>query len=106
MPVFLYFLIVGPLLGGLLFYADNVMVPVPLPFSVSQSIGLPEPYKAPVVVAEVPKPEIIATPVEPPADMKKLVKVVRKHKPTGIVRQATPQGRYAVYPAHEYGSIW
>ncbi len=106
MPIFLYFLIVGPVLAGLLFYADNVMVPVPLPFSVSQRIGLPEPYKAPAEAAEVSKPEIIATPVEPPADMKKPVKVVRKHKPARVVRQATPEGRYAVYPAHEYGSIW
>jgi len=106
LPIFLYFLIVGPLLAGLLFYADNVMVPVPLPISVSQRIGLPEPYKAPAFVAEVPKPEVIATPVKPPADVKKSIKVVREHRPAGIVPQATPQGRYAVYPAHESGSTW
>lgn len=71
MPLFSYFLIVGSVLTGLLFYADSVMVPVSLPFSTSQSIGLPEPYKAPVVVVEVPKPVIIAATVEPPVEAKK-----------------------------------
>ena len=70
MPILSYFLIVGSVLTGLLFYADSVMVPVSLPFSTSQSIGLPEPYKAPVVVVEVPKPVIIAATVEPPLEAK------------------------------------
>ena len=106
MPVFSYFLIVGSVLTGLLFYANSVMVPGPLPFSNSQTIGLPEPYKAPVVVVEVPKPLIIAVTVEPPVEAKKSVKAVRKHKPTRVVRRSIPQGRYAAYPPREYGSMW
>jgi hypothetical protein len=70
-PVFSYFLIVGSVLTGLLFYADSVMVPGSLPFSTSQSTELPEPYKAPVVVVEVPKPVIIAATVELPVEAKK-----------------------------------
>jgi len=123
-PVLSYFLIVGSVLTGLLFYADSVMVAGPLPFSTSQRIGLPEPYKAPVVVVEVPKPEIIAATVEAPVEAKKPVKavrehkptrvvrqhkptrVVRQHKPTRVVRQSVPQERYAAYPKREYGSIW
>ena len=106
MPVLSYFLIVGSVLTGLLFCADSVMVPVSLPFSVSQRVGLPESYKPPAVVVEVPKPAIIAATVESPVEAKKPVKAVRKHKPTRVVRQSVPQERYAVYPKHEYGSIW
>jgi hypothetical protein len=100
-------LVVGSVLTGLLLYANSAMDPVPLPFSVSQRMGLPEPSKAPVVVAEVPTPVIVATTVEPPAEVKKLIKAVRKHKPTQVVRQSVPpQGRYAAYPPREYGNIW
>jgi len=94
-PVLSYFLIVGSVLAGLLFYAESVIVPVSLPFSTSQSIGLPKPYKVPVVVVEVPKPVIIVATVEPPVEAKKPVKEVRKHKPTRVVRQSVPQERYA-----------
>jgi hypothetical protein len=56
-PIISYFLIIGPILCGLLFYADSVMVARPFPFMVSQTIGLPEPYKAQMLV-EVLKPEL------------------------------------------------
>ena len=104
MPILSYFLIVGSVLTGLLFYADSVMVPVSLPFSTSQSIGLPKPYKVPVVVVEVPKPVIIATTVEPPVEAEKPVKEIRKHKPTRVVRQSVPQERYGAYPPREFGA--
>jgi len=51
-----------------------MMVPVSLPFSTSQSIGLPKPYKGPVIMAEVPKPVIIAATVEPPVEAKNWLK--------------------------------
>jgi hypothetical protein len=115
MPILSYFLIVGSVLTGLLYFADSVMVAGPLPFSTSQRVGLPEPYKAPAVVVEVPKPEIIAATVEPPVEAKKPVKAVRQHKPTRVARQhkstrvvrrSVPQERYAAYPKREYRSIW
>ena len=106
MPILSYFLIVGSVLTGLLYFADSVMVAGPLPFSTSQRVGLPEPYKAPVVVVEVPKPEIIAATVEPPVEAKKSVKAVRQHKSTRVVRRSVPQERYAAYPKREYRSIW
>ena len=106
MPVFSYFLIVGSVLTGLLFYADSVMVARPLPFSVSQKIGLPESYKAQVVVAEVPTPKFSATNVEPPVVVKKPVEAARKHKTARIVRRLVPQQSYAAYPIREHGSIW
>lgn len=89
MPIFSFFLVVGSILAGLLFYADTVMPPSPLPFSVSQRIGIPDSYKvrsdpiqiltsapapapdmmSPLVLAAAPKaqptPEILA--VEPAA---------------------------------------
>lgn len=82
------------------------MVPSQLPFSVSQKIGLTEPYKAPVIVAEVPKPEFIAATVEPPVEVKNSVKAARKRNPTRVVRQSVSQQRYAAYPTREYGSSW
>lgn len=106
MPVVQYFLIVGSVLTGLIFYANAVMVPAPLPFSVSQKNGLPEPYRAPVTAAEVPALVIIATTAEPPVEVKKPVKAVRQHRPAQVVRQTVPQGRYAAYPPRESGSIW
>lgn len=106
MPVFSYFLIVGSVLTGLLFYANNVVVPEPLPFSVSQTTGLPEPYKAPLVLVEFPKPVLIAATIEHPVEAKNPVKIVGGHKPTQVVRQVVPQGNYAAYPPREFGSIW
>ncbi|HSP61938.1 MAG TPA: hypothetical protein VLQ90_03050 [Pyrinomonadaceae bacterium] len=105
MPIFSYFLIVGSVLTGLLFYADSVMDPSSLPFSVSQRIGLPKPYETPVV-ADVPKPEITAAIVEPPVEVKKLIKAGRKRQSARIVRHSVRQQRYATYPEREYGSIW
>lgn len=106
MPVFSYFLIVGSVLAGLLFYADSVMVARPLPFSVSQKIGLPESHKTQVVVAEVPKPKFSATNVEPPVVVKKPVEAARKHNTAQVVRRLVPQQSYAAYPIREHGSIW
>jgi hypothetical protein len=97
-------LIVGSVLSGLLFYADRVMTPSSLPFSTSQSIGLPEPYKATVTAVE--KPEIVAAAVAPPDEMSKPVKAVRKRISTRAVSKSAPQERYSAYPVREYGSIW
>jgi hypothetical protein len=107
-PVFQYFLVVGSVLTSLIFYADRLMVPAPLPFSVSQINGLPAPYRAPVVVAEAPRPVIIATTAEHTAEIKKLSKAVPKHRSAQVVPQPGPQGRYAAYTPtpHEHGSIW
>ena len=108
LPVLQYFLIVGSVLAGLLFYANSVMTPAALPFSVSQKIGLPEAFKPPVVVAEDPTPVVVATSVEVAVavEVKKSAKTVRKHKATQAVRRSVEQGRYAAYPAREPGSIW
>jgi hypothetical protein len=106
LPVLKYFLVVGTGLIGLLFYANSVMAPAPLPFSVSQKIGLPEAYKTPVIEAEDPKPVIVATTIDPPVQVKKSVKAIRKHKPAQVVRQPVAQGHYAAYPPREPGSIW
>jgi hypothetical protein len=70
-PIFSYFLIVGSVLTGLLFFANSTIAPVPLPFSVSQRIGLPEASKPLVVVAKVPNPEIVATTFESAVEAKK-----------------------------------
>ena len=109
MPVLQYFFVVGSVLTGLLLYANTVMVPDALPFSVSQTTGLPEPYKAPAPVAEIPDPLIVATSVELVAEVKKPVKPVKtaqKHKPAQAARKFIPEGRYAAYPQREFGSIW
>ena len=106
MPVFQYFLVVGSVLTGLIFYANSVMVPDALPFSVSQNNGLPAPYRAPVVVAEAPRPVIIATIVEQTAKVKKLFKAVPEHRSAQVVPQPGPQVRYAAAPPHEHGSLW
>jgi hypothetical protein len=45
-PLLSYFLVVGSLLTGLLFYADTVFTSSPLPI-VTQKVGLPDSYKAP-----------------------------------------------------------
>jgi hypothetical protein len=66
-PIFSYFLVVGLILTGLLFCADTVIVPSPLPFSVSQKIGLPASYKVPAV-AEFQSPSTFASTVEPSSD--------------------------------------
>jgi hypothetical protein len=42
-PLFSYFLVVGSVLAVLIFYADAVLVPRPLPFG-AQRVGLPESY--------------------------------------------------------------
>jgi hypothetical protein len=105
-PVFSYFLVVGSVLTGLLCYANSVMVPAPLPFSVSQKMGLPEPLKAPMDLIKVPNREIAVVSVKPSVEVKKPVKTVRRHRPAQIVRQSVPQGHYAVYPPRELGSIW
>ena len=106
MPVLQYFLVVGSVLTGLLFYANNVMAPVPLPFSVSQKIGLPENSKVSVVSNRAPNPEIVVTSVGPPVEAKRTVKLIAKRKPPRVVREVIPQGHYAAYSPREYGSIW
>jgi hypothetical protein len=106
LPVLRYFLIVGPALACLLFYAHSEMAPAALPFSVSQKVGLPEPFKPPVIVAEHPRPVIVAPTVEAAIKVKKSVKAVRKHKAAQVVRRSIAQGRYAAYPAREPGSLW
>jgi hypothetical protein len=104
-PVFQYFLVVGSVLTGLIFYANSVMAPVPLPFSVSQRIGLPESGNAPVVIGEASTAVIVATTIEPTTEAKKPVKAIRKNKSVQIVRQPVPQGRFAGYQPRETGGI-
>ncbi len=107
MPVFKYFLTVGSLLFGLLYYASSVIEPASLPFAVTQTSGLPKPYKAPaieppkpsVAVAEPPKPEIVAAKAESPAPAKNR-KAAYKRKPGQV------QERYARYLPSEAGSLW
>jgi hypothetical protein len=50
MPILSYFLVVGLILVGLLCSADAVIVPSPVKFGGSQKLGLPAPYKAPIVI--------------------------------------------------------
>ncbi len=102
-PIFSYFLIVGSVLTTLLFYATNVIGPAPLPFSVSQNTGLPAPFKAPLVVAEAPKPAIIATAVEPTLEVEKPLKAIRITKSGQVNRQPVMQERYAAYPPRDVG---
>ncbi len=106
LPILRYFLIVGPALTGLLLYASSQMAPAALPFSVSQQVGLPEPFKPPVIVAEHPTPVVVAPTVEAAVDVKKSVKAVRRHGTAKVVRRIVAQGRYAAYPAREPGSLW
>ena len=110
MPIFSYFLVVGSVLTGLLYYADKIIGPAPQPVAVSQRLGLPEPFKPPVVMVDAREPAVIPVAVEAPVEAKKPVKVVRKRKPTQVVRQvvrqAGPQQRYAAYPLREHGSLW
>ena len=103
MPVLQYFLVVGSVLTGLLFYANSVMAPAALPFNVSQKDGLPEPYKALLIV---PNPVIVETTVEPPVVVTKPVEAARKHKTARVVRRLVPQQSYAAYPIREHGSTW
>jgi len=111
-PVLQYILLVGSVLTSLIFYANSVMIPAPLPFSVSQKSGLPEPYKAPAITADptpvivVPTPEIIASTAERAVEVKMTIRAVRKRKPTQVVRQTLPQGHYAAYPSRESEKIW
>jgi hypothetical protein len=51
---------VGSVLTGLLFYADSVIGPTPLPFSVSQMAGLPQSDKPQMIAVEVHMPIIKA----------------------------------------------
>jgi hypothetical protein len=105
-PVFSYFLIVGSVLTGLLFYANSVLTPISLPFAVSQRVGLPMPYKVPVMVEiESPKPAIIAAAAERLMAAKP-IKAIRKRKANRVVNESLPKDRYAAYPPREYGKIW
>lgn len=107
MPIISYLLIVGSALAGLLFYADRVIAPSPLPFSVSQQIGLPPPYKAAVVPVESKPPAVIAATVEPSTEIKKPHVAVRnKQKVARVARRSIPQERFAGFAAPEHGSIW
>ena len=113
MPVFKYFLTVGSLLFGLLYYASSVIAPASLPFLVAQTSGLPQPYKAPVVepprpsvaVVEVPKAQPVAVKVESPTPPKNR-KAANKRQSPQAVRGRPGQERYAGYPANEAESIW
>jgi hypothetical protein len=107
-PLVPYFLSVGSLLAALLFYANSMIVPAPLPFSVTQTSGLPTPYKPPIAVAaEVPKSPVVVAKVEPPAVSAKKTKVARKQKSVHTAHRASPQQRYANYYAErEFGGMW
>jgi hypothetical protein len=49
MPILSYFFVVVLILAGLLYCADAVILPSPVKFGGSQKLGLPAPYKAPIV---------------------------------------------------------
>lgn len=112
MPVFQYILLVGSVLTGLVIYANSVIIPAPLLFKVSQMSGLPEPYKAPALLAEaapviaVPPPVIIASTARPAGVAKKAVSAAGKRKPTQVARQNLPQQHYAAYPQRQSENIW
>jgi hypothetical protein len=106
MPIYSYFLVVGSVLTGLLCYANNIIAPVPLPFSVSQQLGLPGSSRAPVAFVNTPYPEMVVTSEVPAVESNKPVKLVHERRPTRIVRQPGPQRRFAAYPPREFGSIW
>lgn len=111
MPVLQYILLIGSVLTGLVFFANSVMIPAPT-FRVSQTSGLPEPYKAPAITTEahpviaVPPPVIIARTAERAVIAKKATSAVRKRKPTQVARPTLPQQHYAAYPPRESENIW
>jgi hypothetical protein len=49
MPIISYFFVGGLILAGLLYCAGAVIIPSPVKFGGSQKLGLPAPYKAPIV---------------------------------------------------------
>jgi hypothetical protein len=102
-PVFSYFLIVGSVLTGLLFYANSVLAPLPPPFAVSQRVGLPKPYKTPEI--EFLNPAIIVATTDRSIEAKP-IKTIRKRKATRIVKESLPKDHYAAYPTREYGKTW
>jgi hypothetical protein len=112
-PVLKYFLTVGSLLVGLLYYASSVIEPTSLPFHIAQTSGLPQPYKAPAVepprpsvaVAEMPKAQTVAAKVELVAPVKNR-KAANKRQSPQAVRARPEQERYAGYPPNDAGSIW
>lgn len=110
MPVFKYFLSVGSLLCGLLYYASTVIEPSSLPFHVAQTSGLPKPFKAPAAeppkpsVAEAPKPELVT--VKESSAPAKNRKAGQKRKPAQVVRPVQGRERYAGSPRDDLGSIW
>jgi hypothetical protein len=112
-PVFKYFLTVGSLLVGLLYYASSVIEPASLPFHVAQTSGLPQPYKAAAVepsrpsmaVAEVPKAQTVAAKVELVTPAKNRRSAGKRQSPQ-TVRARAEQERYAGYPQNDAGSIW
>lgn len=110
MPLFSYFIVVGSLLTGLLIFTSAVAPSPGPPIRVSQTVGLPEPYRAPAVEVVSAKPVIAsAAPgialisVEPPVKAKKPANVIRTHTPLRVVREPATRGRYAAYLplAHE-----
>ena len=105
MPLLSYFLVVGSVLAGLLFYAGDLVVPNPLPFSSSPQVGLPQPYRAPKALVEFSKPEIKTATVEPHIEVEGPIKAARS-KPKRVVRQVAPQDRYAAYPPRLFGRVW
>lgn len=89
-----YFLVVGSVLTGLIFFSNSGDIKGLAPFRVSQISGLPKPYKAPIVVAEVGSPIAVATEIVPTINAKPSTKTVLKHKPAKVVGRLVPQGRY------------
>ena len=108
MPLITYFLTVGSLLLGLLYYVTDVVAPAPQPFPVTQAAGLPPPFKAaPLQVAEpIAEPAVVAAKVAVAQPAAHPPKAARKHKSTATAVHAPKQLRYADYPPYVNGNVW
>ena len=107
MPLFSYFFVVGSLLTGLLIFASTVTPSSGPPIRVSQTVGLPEPYRAPAIAVEVAKPVVaLGEPRIAVVTVKPLVKAerpaIRKNTQIRVSSEISTRGRYAAYLPPEY----
>ena len=99
MPIFSYFVVVGVALLGLLIWLGDAMEPRALPFTSSQMVGLPKPYKAPPEYTSNRQPELALSDSEFPAPQsKRQVQAGHKKKTTKIAEDTIGRERYAEYP--------
>ena len=99
MPILSYFVFIGAALVGLLFWLGDAIEPRALPFTSSQMVGLPKPYKAPPEYYSDKKPELAQSEAELPAlQPTKPVKVAHKKKTTKLAEKTLVRERHAEYP--------